>query len=310
MNAQNNETLLIPKRITVETVFGCNLSCTMCDIDAPTERKKRAMPFELYAKYVIDPLVPYKDVIETIDLFGLGEPLIDRLLFKRIRYAKAQGFRNVGISTNADMMPPGKRYQLLESGIDNVIISIDGASKATHERIRRGSLFERTVGNTLALINERNQGNYPARIVLRFIRQEENWREWDAFKTFWALKINRSKNDIIACYDVHAQGPVVGKSQALIQIGSSRTDEIEREACPIISNIIHILADGTVTLCSQDWLHARYNFGNVKDKSPIELFNAPQFKEIRSLHSAGNKNQMAICSGCTIAYSEKTKQFA
>ncbi len=300
---------LIPKKIAVETIFGCNLHCTMCDIDEPTHRKKGMMPFELFTKRVIDPLMPLRDHFELLDLFCLGEPMLDPLLFERIKYAKRQGFRNIGISTNADIMTPPRQELLLESGIDTVIISIDGATKETHEAIRRGSNFERTVGNALSFIAKRNEGNYPTRLVTRFIHQHANRHEWEPFRQFWETAIARERGDRIGRYDVHSQGPLVTKADALHQIGMDIDEAIERKACPIISDIIYILADGTVTLCSQDWLHAAYNFGNVKDASPIEIFNTPKFRAIRMLHAAGNKNQMDLCRGCTIAYSSRNAQY-
>ena len=99
---------VIPKRITIETVFGCNARCSMCVIDVPTNRKKGIMPLEI-SKYVLDELAPYKDKIDKVDFFGLGEPLLDPYIFQRIRYAKDKGFRNIAISTNADLLDKEKQ---------------------------------------------------------------------------------------------------------------------------------------------------------------------------------------------------------
>jgi len=57
----------------------------MCPIDKPSKRKKGVMPIELFKK-ITDDLSEYKDTIEKIDLFGLGEPLLDRTIFEKIRY--------------------------------------------------------------------------------------------------------------------------------------------------------------------------------------------------------------------------------
>jgi len=129
--------LLIPKRLTIETVFGCNASCTMCVIDLPTKRKKGIMPLEM-SKYILDELASHKNQIEMLDLFSLGEPLLDPYIFQRIKYAKEKGFRNIAISTNADLLDKEKQKKLLETGIDTVLFSIDGVKKETHENIRRG----------------------------------------------------------------------------------------------------------------------------------------------------------------------------
>ena len=60
----------------------------MCVIDMPTNRKKGIMKMDLFKK-IIDDLSPYGDRIEQVDLFGLGEPLLDKHIVERIKYLKA-----------------------------------------------------------------------------------------------------------------------------------------------------------------------------------------------------------------------------
>ncbi len=64
---------LIPKRVTIETIFGCNAKCLMCPINSPTKRKKGIMPIGMFED-IIGSLTPYNDHFEMMDLFGLGEP--------------------------------------------------------------------------------------------------------------------------------------------------------------------------------------------------------------------------------------------
>ena len=70
------------------------------------------MPEKMFEN-IIDSLEPYKQKIEKVDLFGLGEPLLDKFIFDRIKYVKKRGFRNVAISTNADLLDENKQDLLL-----------------------------------------------------------------------------------------------------------------------------------------------------------------------------------------------------
>jgi MoaA/NifB/PqqE/SkfB family radical SAM enzyme len=74
------EGLIIPERIQLEIVFGCNASCSMCPVDLPTDRNKGVMSMDLF-KDIVDEMNPYKNSIEKFDLWGLGEPLLDKGLF-------------------------------------------------------------------------------------------------------------------------------------------------------------------------------------------------------------------------------------
>lgn len=213
---------LLPKRVTIETVFGCNAKCMMCPIDIPTSRKKGIMPFAMFTD-LIDSLVPYKNNFEMMDIYGLGEPLLDPYIFERIRYVKGKGFHKVAISTNAQLLNEDKQRELLESNIDTVLFSIDGVEKKTHERIRRGTDFERVINNVLGIIEKRNVGNYRTRFVIRFIRQDANRLEWDAFKAFWPKHVSKDRGDFITTFDVHSwAGLVTSKESVLEHEGKKR----------------------------------------------------------------------------------------
>lgn len=299
--------LLIPKRLTLETVFGCNASCEMCVINLPTKRKKGIMPLKM-SKYVLDDMAKYADQINQLDFFGLGEPLLDPYLFERIKYAKEKGFRNTGVSTNADLLDKEKQKRLLESGIDTVLFSIDGVKKETHEKIRRGVKFERVVENCQSIIKMRDEGNYKTRFVIRFIRQDINRNEWEPFKKFWKPKLSREKKDLMIIYDMHTWGGERFSKDAILN-KKNRDPEIEKKPCHRIDELLIILADGTVPLCNEDFHHAKYNFGNVRDKSPIEIFNCEKFNRIRKIHSEGKKNTLELCKECTVLYSEANQNY-
>jgi hypothetical protein len=60
---------LIPRRIVIETIFGCNATCGMCVINHPTEREKGVMPMHKFT-LLIDKLAPHRETVELFDLFG------------------------------------------------------------------------------------------------------------------------------------------------------------------------------------------------------------------------------------------------
>ncbi|KKU60162.1 MAG: hypothetical protein UX81_C0003G0022 [Parcubacteria group bacterium GW2011_GWA2_47_12] len=298
--------LLIPRRVTIETIFECNFHCPMCPIDLPSRRTKGPMEWDLYKK-IIDELVPYREHIEMMDLFSLGEPLMDRLIFKRIKYAKDTGFKNLGISTNASLLTARNQKLFFESGIDNIIFSIDGATKETYEAIRVGGNFEKVIANCTSAIALRNKGNYKTKFLVRFTRQDKNRREWPEFCKFWESKIDRSRGDFLGVYEAHTWGGTTGNKNDILHNG--RDEAIEKLPCYLIYDILNILADGTVPMCHEDWLNGGYNCGNVKDAGPIEVFNSSKYRKYREIHSAGDKAKMKICKGCTVLYSESTKQY-
>jgi len=166
MSDKQNSHLVIPERIQIEGVFACNASCIMCPVHAPSERKKGVMKLELF-KEIIDKLEPYKEKINKVDLWGLGESLMDKKLHLKIKYAKEKGFKGLAIATNVELLDEETAIKLFEAGLDTIIFSIDGIKKETHEGIREDLNFDRVRENAERAIALRDKGGYATRFVVR-----------------------------------------------------------------------------------------------------------------------------------------------
>jgi len=292
---------VIPKRIQLETIFGCNASCTMCMVDEPTSRSKGRMSQDLFMA-TIDEFADYKDQLEKVDLFGIGEPLLDKLIFERIAYAKSKGLPSVAISTNADLLDHDAAKDLLDSGIDTVIFSIDGTDAKTHEAIRMNTNFDRIIENVERVVGLRNARNSKTRFVFRFIVQDSNRHQWEGFRELWRSKINAEKGDLVIGYDVQSWGGSVGAN-------TQDLPEVPPELpCHHVSDRMIILRDGTVPLCCADVHDPELDLGNVRGGSAIETYNGPRFREIREMHMRGRRNDLRICRDCTILNSELTQK--
>jgi len=298
--------LRIPRRLQLETFYGCNAKCIMCAISLPPTRKVGMMPIAM-SNYVFDEFAPYVDQIDKVDLFGLGEPMLDKLLFDRIVYAKNKGYRNIAISTNAERLDKEEQRRLLDSGIDTVIFSIDGFKKKTHEDIRRNLNFERVVENCHSTIRMRDEGGYKTRFVIRFIRQPSNSLEWPDYRKWWGSKLSTDKNDLMIVYDVNTMGGEVFLKKRDIVSDAAIDPVIEAMPCAMVFDRFIVLNNGIVPLCCEDTPKAEYSFGNVNDTKPMDIFNSEKWEQIRRLHMANRKNDIEICRGCTVLYSEKSQ---
>jgi sulfatase maturation enzyme AslB (radical SAM superfamily) len=299
--------MIYPKRVTIETIYGCNARCIMCPISLPAIREQKIMPLDDF-KSIIDKLVPYQEHIEMMDLYGLSEPLLDPHIFERIKYVKTHlDIKSVGISTNAQLLDAKKSTNLFESGLDNIIISVDGFTKETHNQIRRRTDLDRIIANVTEAINIRNSNKYKTRFVLRFIRQELNAHEWDKFVIFWKQILSKEHQDFITAFDVHTHGGEI-KTSGIRQLTKEKKDMIDKTPCNVIDDVLYILSDGSVPLCSEDWYQAKFNMGNAITDDPIELFNSKKMNGIRKIHAAGKKMSINKCSKCTLHYGHATKE--
>jgi MoaA/NifB/PqqE/SkfB family radical SAM enzyme len=134
----------LPIRLDFENVSRCNFKCTMCTVSEWPKGKRAAdMPLERF-KRIID---EQYGLVE-IKVQGLGEPTMQGDdYFEMIRHARA---RNIWVrtTTNASLLHLKNNYRkLVDSGVNEIQISIDGADQETFEAIRRQSDFKRVVAN-------------------------------------------------------------------------------------------------------------------------------------------------------------------
>ena len=145
----------LPIRMDVENVSRCNFRCTMCQVSdwGPTFQRAQDMTLDGFKA-----LVDEQYGLIEIKVQGMGEPLLGRdTYFEMIRYARA---RHIWIrsTNNGSLLHFKDNYKkLIDSGINEVQISIDGATKETFEGIRRGSRFELVTANCKLLNDYCNQ---------------------------------------------------------------------------------------------------------------------------------------------------------
>jgi radical SAM protein with 4Fe4S-binding SPASM domain len=132
-----------PKLLQVEITGACNLRCHMCLVRyrPPLDRVRSSMSFERVAA-----LVDANHALERLVLQGLGEPLLAPDLVDIVAYASERGIR-VAFNTNGTLLSPARGRALIEAGLAELSVSLDGATAATYEAIRSGANFDRVVRN-------------------------------------------------------------------------------------------------------------------------------------------------------------------
>ena len=134
----------MPVRLDIENVSRCNFSCSMCIVDT-WEKRQRARDMTLKE---FKQLIDEQYGLVEIKIQGMGEPTMQRdIFFEMIRYARSKRIW-VRIITNASLLHLRDNYKkLIDSGVNEIQISIDGATKEVFEGIRKGAVFERVVEN-------------------------------------------------------------------------------------------------------------------------------------------------------------------
>ena len=278
-----------PQYFTIETCNNCNARCIMCPKGQKGTSSLQIMNDEVFGR-IVNNLIPYVDWVKMICLNSDGEPLLDKKLAGRIRILKTIGIRHVNISTNAQLLTEERIGELLESGLDDIRISIDGFSKATFESVRRGLDYDTVYENTRNLIRIRNQKNKETSIRIRMVELKENEGERNEWMEYWNSLIDENI-DKVQVMPMHSwSGKVKDEEREKIEFYPNKP-------CISVFSSFTINYNGEVQLCDSD-IEQEMVMGNVVSESIEEIWRGEQFEKIREWHANGQRNKILICNGC------------
>lgn len=134
----------LPVKLDVENVSRCNFACGMCAVSKwPKRQRAGDMSLEAFKA-----LIDEQYGLVEIKLNGLGEAMMQgEDWFAMIRYARERRIW-VRVTTNASLLHlKDNARKLIDSGVNEIDISIDGADRATYEEIRVGGKFDQVTTN-------------------------------------------------------------------------------------------------------------------------------------------------------------------
>jgi MoaA/NifB/PqqE/SkfB family radical SAM enzyme len=166
------QAVTLPRSIYLEPTSRCNEFCQQCPRTLLSREDDRDLSFENF-RYIVDQF----PVLERVVLHGLGEPLLNPDVPQMIRYLKARG-TYVLFNSNGIALTPKRGQTLIETGLDEYRLSMDGATRETYARIRGVDAFAKIWRNITTFIEMQQVQNArkPA-VSLWFTAMRENLHE-------------------------------------------------------------------------------------------------------------------------------------
>jgi radical SAM protein with 4Fe4S-binding SPASM domain len=168
----------LPRFVQIEPVGQCNLRCQMCAIqfrrDGPPNGPLAFLAFADFTR-----LVEGFGDIEELQLQGLGEPTMHPRFFEMVAWASARGIR-VSTNTNLTLWSERRARQCVESGLAALHVSLDAATAALYERIRRGAHFRKVLRNLRRVVAARAAARSSLELRIVTVLMRENLDELPA----------------------------------------------------------------------------------------------------------------------------------
>ena len=275
---------LPPRQLTLENTSICNAKCVMCPYPV-MERAKANMDGDLYLKGLRD---AQELGIKWIQPQFFGEPLVDKNLGDKIRNAKELGLY-VTLFSNGSLLDKAKAEMLVESGVDEVKISIDSCKPEVYEAIRKGLRFQKVLDNVRGLMEtKRRLGRDKPRVWVMFVEFEANHTETREFYDFWSkivdkVNISRSHN---------WGGRVEVKGLTILQ------EQKYRFPCPSPWDQLVVNAQGEILPCCCDYEGNSLSLGNLRDMTLREAWQGEKMEHIRRKHLERKFDDLPLCGTC------------
>jgi MoaA/NifB/PqqE/SkfB family radical SAM enzyme len=242
---------------------------------------------ELY-RHVLSEAVNHQ--VNTIYFAGTGEPLLNKHIFRMIHDAKDAGIPRVRMSTNGNLLNIENADALLSSGLDQLMISIDGVTPTTYKKIRVGgdlNVVENNVQNLIRLKKERN-ARLP-QLEVQLIHQVDNDHEVEDFICHW--------QQYLQCEGDHLRIKEFQTQIGLIEDKRVEKRPITKLLCRKPWTELEIFWDGRVPLCCQDF-HGRCIIGDVKRDSIKDIFNSNTIHTVRNELLSKKFSNGSLCKSC------------
>jgi MoaA/NifB/PqqE/SkfB family radical SAM enzyme len=281
-----------PLHLDIETTNVCNLLCPMCprtiQIDNGTYVDIGTMSMDLY-KRIIDEGAA--NGLCSIKLNFLGEPLLDRYIIERIKYAKSKGIIEVMFNTNATMLTEEMSHKLLEAGLDSIFFSVDSISRERFNKIRIGADYDTVVKNIINFVKIKNEGNYKhVQTRTSMVVMPSNKHEVEEYTKFW-----------LPIVGIVGYGEWVEHTSTQGVIEDYNPDFV----CSQPFQRMFVLYDGICTPCCVDDGRG-YILGDVKKNTIKEIWHGEPYKKLRNAMMNGRYKDIDICARCYVPYAKTT----
>ena len=297
-----------PHQAQIEVTNRCNLKCKMCPRDY-FKVPKEDMPLDTFKK-IVSRLVGVK----LLTLTGWGEPLIHPHIFEMIACCKKKGY-SLKLTTNGTLLTSDFRRRVIESGLDEITISIESVKKVSED----GHSNLHVLQYVKDLVKER-KGSIPKMTLQATLHRGEGQDVCDVIrfgKEAGVERINLGRLDLRFRGDLkrssaQEERTILQEADRLGKELAIRVDSIqytvfdgfERTAYKILKSALHRFGRYCLRLYDYVYINQqaevtpccgmpKYSVGNLLEKELGEIWRGKEFQYFREHHNL-------ICGRCDL----------
>lgn len=290
----------VPFNVSIEPTTTCNLGCPECPSGLKSfTRPTGNMEYDFYRRMVDE----IGGQLLYLYFYFQGEPYLHPRFLDLVRYAADRKIYTV-TSTNAHFLTERKAKETVASGLDRILISIDGTTQDTYEQYRVGGSLAKVIEGTKNLVKARNDaGSRTPHIIFQYLVVRPNEHQIDdVMRLAKEIGVDEVKLKTAQVYDYQHGNDLIPTLDRYARYAQKPdgTYRIKNELLNHCWKLWHscvITWDGRIVPCCFD-KDAQYQLGDLNTKSFHEIWESDLYRSFRSRILKG-RAEIDICTNCS-----------
>ena len=289
-----------PFTLNVFPINACNFKCHYCAQSLGPKGLKSFNNFDLSEKMslktfekIVQDSKKFNQPYKLLSFMGHGEPLLNKELPAMVKLAKDSGIaQRVEILTNGSLLTPELSDALIDAGITNVRISLQGLSSEHYEKTSKFKIDFDTYLSNLAYFHNKGLEKESRLFVKILDCALDEGQEDEFYKIFDPISTRMYIEKVKPVYDG------VESTKHMTDVTTDRYGNAHepRIVCPLAFFSMAIWPNGDIAPC--DAIYKPIVLGNVNTDDLSEVFNGPKNSAFRMELLKGNKNHIEGCNKC------------
>ncbi|MFC5626612.1 radical SAM/SPASM domain-containing protein [Algoriphagus winogradskyi] len=289
-----------PTTLSIEPTTSCNLRCPECPSGLRDFSRPTGMLQERLFKKTIDQV---QDHLTWLHLYFQGEPFLNPRFLEMVKYANSKGIFT-STSTNAHYLQEKQVAEILQSGLRQLIVSMDGITQDIYEKYRIGGNLGKVQAGLKLLLSERKKSgqNFP-RVVLQFLVTGQNEHQLPELKR-WAkeMEVDELQLKTTQIYDFENGSELIPSDlgySRYIPAGNGKwklKKRLENKCWRMWQGAVSTW-DGKIVPCCFD-KDAEYVIGELQNESFQSIWSSLPYQNFRK-QLLNDRSQIEICKNCT-----------
>jgi radical SAM protein with 4Fe4S-binding SPASM domain len=290
----------MPISISIEPTTACNLRCPECPSGLRAFSRPTGMLEKDLYRNVVDQLAA---TLTYLTFYFQGEPYLHPAFLEMVDYATSKGVYTA-TSTNAHFLNEEAARETVRSGLDRLIISLDGTTQQAYESYRIGGSLDKVMEGTRNILEAKKslRSNTP-HVVFQFLVVKPNEHQIpDVYRLAKELQVDQVMLKTAQIYDYENGSPLMPTSDRYSRYrknadGSYSIKNKLDNHCWKMWHSCVITWDGKVAPCCFD-KDAHFVLGDLKRSAFKDIWNGEPYKQFRTSLLV-SRSEIEMCRNCT-----------